>query len=470
MKIKTCKIFTDKKTVNLMLDKIDYKENLLNKKILENSCGTGNFLVEIVSRYIRDCQNKGFNAELIRRGLEYDICGIDKDEECLRQCRDNLDKIANEMGIDDINWQLILGDALQIDWNSVFDFVVGNPPYITYYNLPQEDRDYIRSEYAVCKSGKPDYYYAFIESSIRALKDGGKLIYLVPNNFMKNRFSDLLREYLKDHLTELMDFRNHKLFKGVLTSSAILVCEKNRQPNQLLYRDMTEDVTMHIDVDELQGKWAFYLDHTQDSENKFGDWFKVSAPIATLLNEVFILAGAQDVGEFIQVGEHKIERELVRRTESPKSKQEGSVRYIIFPYYYMNGLLMHYNEEQFRERFPEACRYLESYRNKLDKRKKDEKSQWYEYGRSQALKHINQEKILLSTLITDHVRQYRLDADTVPYSGMYLIPKEGHTLDEAEAILQSERFMEYVKEIGISVSGGSYRISPRDVNEYILPL
>ena len=36
-------------------------------------------------------------------------------------------------------------------------------------------------------------------------------------------------------------------------------------------------------------------------------------------------------------------------------------------------------------------------RKKLENRKSDKNAKWFEYGRSQALKNSNQEKLLLST-------------------------------------------------------------------------
>ena len=51
-----CKVFTPINVVKKMLDILGYKENLYGKKILENSCGDGSFLVEIITRYIEDCR------------------------------------------------------------------------------------------------------------------------------------------------------------------------------------------------------------------------------------------------------------------------------------------------------------------------------------------------------------------------------------------------------------------------------
>lgn len=44
--------------VNTLLDYANYKSDIVGKKVLENSCGEGNILVEIVRRYILDGRRK----------------------------------------------------------------------------------------------------------------------------------------------------------------------------------------------------------------------------------------------------------------------------------------------------------------------------------------------------------------------------------------------------------------------------
>lgn len=51
---KKCQIFTPNNIVDLMLDEIGYCNNLSCKKFLENSCGNGNILCNVVERYITE--------------------------------------------------------------------------------------------------------------------------------------------------------------------------------------------------------------------------------------------------------------------------------------------------------------------------------------------------------------------------------------------------------------------------------
>ena len=60
-------------------------------------------------------------------------------------------------------------------WNDVsqFQFIVGNPPYITYSELAKDEQKYVKENFNTCVKGKFDYCYAFIEKSIKALAQDG---------------------------------------------------------------------------------------------------------------------------------------------------------------------------------------------------------------------------------------------------------------------------------------------------------
>lgn len=469
MSEKTCKVFTPLEVVKYMLDKIGYTEELYGKKILENSCGTGHFLCEIAARYIRDARKNQMKDDEIIKGLEADICGIEKEKEVYGKCLENLDHVAAEQGINNVSWNVRMDDALSLNLENMYQFVVGNPPYITYYNMTVEDRELVRSQYEVCKSGKPDYYYAFTEAALKALLPGGKMIYLIPNNFMKNRDSERLRNYILPYLTELEDFKFERIFEGRLTSSAIILCSKEEHnQTSFLYRDKETGDEKWIMKESLRGKWA--LDAIKEDRaglKKFGDCFKVSAPVATLLNEAFVIKGFTENADWIEKDGYRLEKVGLRPAASPKSMQYGGRQYAIFPYYYKDGKCYRYDEEEFVRRFPGIAGYLSQFGEKLSKRKTDKNSRWFEYGRSQALAHIDQEKLMLSTLITGNVKYYHLDRETVPYSGMYIVPRGGYTLKQAEQLLDSREFFEYIQSIGIHANGKTYRVSPKDVENFV---
>ena len=78
-------------------------------------------------------------------------------------------------------------------------------------------------------------------------------------------------------------------------------------------------------------------------------------------------------------------------------------------------------------------------------------------------------KTSISTIITDKVCIYRIEEDCIPYAGMYISlrdERQEYNLDFAKRILESENFMDYVKKVGINISGSSLRITSKDIEEF----
>jgi hypothetical protein len=120
-----------------------------------------------------------------------------------------------------------------------------------------------------------------------------------------------------------------------------------------------------------------------------------------------------------------------------------------------------------QRRFPGAIAYLSKYKDALENRDADTSAEWYEYGRSQAIRNLIGPKILISKVISECTEAYLLDDEEIPYSGIYIKPLDDANLLELIEILTSKRFKQYIYKVGLSVSGTSKRIITKDIEEYI---
>ena len=456
-----CQKFTPTHLAEEMLDIIGYVHGVCGKKILENSFGSGNILVAIVKRYIKDSIHAGIAPENISENLSNDIYGIELDGVLYNQCLERLNKIAIEYGIPSVQWSLFNENALTWTTTLRFDYIIGNPPYINYKDIDDDSKHFLKKSFCSCSRGKFDYCYAFIERAINLLAPTGKLVQLVPANIYKNVFGENLRSLLKPHISIINEYPAQTLFDDTLTSSTIFLFDKTCSSHEIEYNNLTTGYSTKIPKSTLTGKWVFQHQAVDEyNAIRFGDCFHASIVIATLLNNAFILTREQ-------VTEKGIEQDIVRRAAAPKQLRKKVEEYIIFPYHYAEGGLAHYPENVFIQRFPNATQHLNEYRESLDSRDKDKSAQWFEYGRSQALARLNQQKLLLSTVITNSVEVYLLDANTIPYSGIFITVKdEKYTLEDAKRVLQSQDFLSYVRSLGISVSGKSKRITCKDINNF----
>ena len=95
--------------------------------------------------------------------------------------------------------------------------------------------------------------------------------------------------------------------------------------------------------------------------------------------------------------------------------------------------------------------------------------EWFEYGRTQGIQHIFEDKLVLSLVITNKVNLYEADSRIVPYAGAYIRmqPNSEFTLKDAAEILQTERFISYVRSKGTPTTTISFRLSVRDIEDYL---
>jgi predicted RNA methylase len=466
---KKCQVFTPQDYVEKLLDSVNYRQNLYGKRLLENSCGDGNILTVVVQRYIDDCRKQGFSRTKIRNGLSRDIHGVEIDPEQYKKCLEKLNKILEKNDILPINWKLYNDDYLKMKLceDDDFDFIVGNPPYITYSELKKADQLFLKKTFESCKKGKFDYCYAFIEKSIQKLSCIGKMAYLIPSSIFKTVFGENLRTILLPNLVTINDYTQEKVFSDALVKSAIIVLSKTVTDEKIHYVDETSQVDRNICRDKLGEKWVFAYENT--GNRRFGDYFKVSHAIATLCNRAYVIKEWEfdELGNYLCEGVC-VEKEMLRDATSPKLLRSGKTEKIIFPYRYdENHRLMHFGEKQFKKNFPGTYSYLSHFKSELDKRDSDDSAQWFEYGRTQALSGLDCEKALISTIISSEVLVYKIKKDTIPYAGMYIISlTDQYSIDDGIDILMQERFLRYAQSIGIHINGNSIRITSKDIENY----
>lgn len=205
-----CQIFTPTDIVKSMLDHLGYSRDLYGKSILENSCGDGQFLKEIVNRYILDCEKRGFTPEKICDGLSRDVYGIELDPVQYKKCIEGLNALTDSHKIRRVSWQVKQADALRRPYSQLFDFVVGNPPYVSYWDLDLSERKFVEKNFTTCTFGTWDYSYAFIQNGFNHLNPSGRMAYIVPNSIFKTKAGINVRTLLRPYITEILDYTTTK--------------------------------------------------------------------------------------------------------------------------------------------------------------------------------------------------------------------------------------------------------------------
>ena len=458
--------FTPSHIVNKMLDLILYNDcSILNKVILEPSCGDGAFLLRIVERLILQAKNNNYNEKDIIRILENNIIGIEIDNFLYKQCLSNLDNLVNEFSLKDkVNWQIYNQDALQMKIQAV-DFIIGNPPYIRIHNIEQRSRDFIKNHFQFCKSGATDIYIAFYEFAINRINQDGKICFITPNSFLRNKSSEYFREYISNNklLDTIIDFGNHQLFKKVSTYVAICILSKNSKITK--YYKYQEDEIKYISDINLQDfykqDWCFDVKNNNNFLQLNKVDFTISYGICTLRDKIYISNVDNDEDDNILFNGFLIEKAITKPIIKASLKNPKKQR-IIYPYLESNIPI---DEVSLKNNFPLCYKYFCNYKNDLLKRDIDSSvKNWYQYGRSQAIKHMNIEKLAISTIVKDKVHTRIVDDNTIIYSGIFAI---SNSLNNLQDILQSDEFLSYILTVGKDMQNGYKNFNTKQVRYFL---
>lgn len=469
-------VFTPYKLAKQMVDRLKIDPSKGDISILDNSCGTGNLLIPVVRKLIRQYKELGFSGSMISQILGNCVTGFEIDTRAAELCIDKLNQLMLTSGLKSIKWNIQIDDWLKRYLQNPsysFDYIVSNPPYQAYNEMSNENRDFLRDFFETCHDGKFDYCFAFIESSIKALAPAGRMSVIFPSSLFKTVYAKNLRSLLLPLIESIEEHEGERLFPNALVSASVVVCDASNEKSAFKYKRAASHSTRIINKATLNNdKWVFNgrapSSCRQANSTVFGDLFEVSMPVATLANRVFLLPEINKEGSYYCVGSYKIEQEIVRKAASPRMLRLHHEQKIIFPYLVQNGTVVRLSVHRFEKLYPQGAKYLRQFSGILGKRNVDHGCTIYEYGRSQAIKHLEENMLLLSSVVTGPISCYLLPSGTVPYAGILVRAKKPNMLNEAKRILTSHSFYLYSQNIGIKMQGNSKRISPKDILEYPL--
>lgn len=128
-------------------------------------------------------------------------------------------------------------DFLQAS-EQTFDYAIGNPPYVPVTSLAPDERRALRSKFT-CAVGRFDLYLLFFEQALRALKPGGRLVFVTPEKFLYVATAAPLRELLTRHQVEAFQFLDEATFGPLVTYPLITMLTKSpaRHPTRVYWRD-----------------------------------------------------------------------------------------------------------------------------------------------------------------------------------------------------------------------------------------
>lgn len=498
--------FTPDYIIDFIINEIKPKEN---EKNLDPSCGCGAFLVGLADYY-----KKTFNKS-IKKIIQENIFGSDILEYNIHRTKLILAIYALQYGeiIKDKDFNLYHQDSLKAEWKFQFDNIVGNPPYVKFQDLSDENREYLVKHWTTVDSGTFNLYFAFFELGYKLLKPTGKLGYITPNNYFTSIAGEAIRKYFQQTkcVSRIIDFSHKKIFDAQTYTALTFL---NKQENDAIIFDRIKDgYTPEEFLPEANGSPNYIKDlnfkkwrllKTDEQKNiktietigmPIGKLFDICVGIATLKDEIFFIDGKNKKDDYYikttENGIFEIEKEIVKpvyKISDFKTQEEAeqNTRKIICPYNIKNGTATAISENDFKKQFPKCYKYFLSEKENLLARDKGKVAfePFFVWGRTQGLTRKGRK--ILNPTFSQHPRFLLVNQEDGFFTngyGLYFRDQSSNemfsdllnpitkleNIDVVQKILNSYVMDYYVKKTSVSIEGGYPCYQKNFIEKFTIP-
>jgi adenine-specific DNA-methyltransferase len=182
--------------------------------------------------YLEDIRNEYFNSSNTDNKKKKLIQNFEAKKEYIKQnfrlqkdklnINDFLAKIDDWNPFNDNKASSFFSPAWMLGVTDGFDIVIGNPPYVPGKALNEETKKYFKTNYKLL-AGKYDLYISFIERGLKLNLFSKNLIFIIPNTFLANVNTKILRKYLFDNkLLKSVTIYDELIFENQYVESAVI--------------------------------------------------------------------------------------------------------------------------------------------------------------------------------------------------------------------------------------------------------
>lgn len=458
-------VYTPAHIVDFVLQQVRYvsAESIEQKTVLDPACGSGAFLVCCVSALIDRCLRSGLESRILEL-IESRIFGFDVDEVACELARSAVRRTAARAIGKEVPQPFFLKNVMCADFlldtyvDSIapvlaggFDFIVGNPPYVSATRIQENQKRSLRARFSTA-TGRLDFYMLFMERALVLLKVSGRLAVITPDKFLLSKSAAALRGLLlrRNALRVIARFRSHRIFPAAATVPCVTVLERSAEPSTVKILECADQLGSHPTVEVVResvidqsvltsAPWDLLPPDLLEFANRIKKGhpslgacaLRLSAGPATGKDSVFVLP---------EESEHEIEELLLRPALRGRDIGRCSIRdqrtRILIPYVFDKaGRSTLVNLAQ----FPKAKRYLESHRDVLQSRHcvRVWEKVWYDLHDQVLFDLALQPKIV----VPDVAESNRFAFDPGRYfplhSVYYLIPRRGVDPEYLTGVLNS---------------------------------
>lgn len=234
------------------------------QKVLEPSCGDGNFVEEAILRF----KELGIDE----KGLKGRIKGVELIEKEAIKAKLR----AKELGVNSTT--IINSDFfhyLNSNKSSRYDVVLGNPPFIRYQSFPEEHRELAISmmqDLGLKPNKLTNIWVPFLVISASLLKSDGRLAMVIPAELFQVKYAAETRVFLSNFFDRITIVTFKKLiFKNIQQEVVLMLCEKKTATSKgirVIECENLDDLN-NLDFKKINGSNVKPIDHTTEKWTKY---------------------------------------------------------------------------------------------------------------------------------------------------------------------------------------------------------
>lgn len=257
-----------------------------------------------------------------KKDLEYKVANIKNTIEEIK---------SNKIYENAFEWRFEFPEVLNQEGDFIgFDVVIGNPPYISAWEMHENDEKQRNTIKNILKNGSIltghwDLYMAFILLSIEIGKANSYNTYIIPNPFLREKYAASLRKHLLDEkeLLSVTLFETNNVFDEVARRTIIYLFknEKNSKPDVNILETNSQEFKIDYKTSISKDEWrrsSDYRFNTSADNDIFTLLEKIETNSLRLGNICYINYGAQ-VSSKIKGGFKKAE--VVGKVKEGNSKK-----------------------------------------------------------------------------------------------------------------------------------------------------
>lgn len=182
-------------------------------KILDPACGSGAFLIKAIDILHEISPDSDFMECIYGVDIDEMACDISKLSVFLK-----LTSLGVEFDPERLNENIQCANFLaDYKTNLKFDIIIGNPPYVNIYKISanKSEMKFYQENY-ISAYKKFDLYVLFLEKSLKMLKKGGVLGFIIPNNFLSQPYGLKIRQFMLSsyNIVKIIDLTRFSMFKA----------------------------------------------------------------------------------------------------------------------------------------------------------------------------------------------------------------------------------------------------------------